>query len=124
MLNNDIIKARKKVGDLILKVLTCRLTVKNALLLFPKGVTDPSIKCAWHALCHFEADEDLRNNDILYKDEQDSYLEMLYNLLSIGEPIPQDILPDYKDYYEDANVPIDKGIKGFFQSILKFLNVK
>ena len=30
----------------------------------------------------------------------------------------------YKDFYEDANVPISKGIKGFFQSILRFLNAK
>lgn len=124
MLNKDIIKARKNVGILIMKVLTGQLYVKNALLLFPKGVSDPSIKCAWHAICHFEADEDLRKNDLLYREEQDNYLEMISNILCQGDPIPSDILADYKDYYEDANLPISKGIKGFFQSILKFLNVK
>lgn len=124
MLDKDIISARKKVGDLIIKVLTRSLSVKNALLLFPKGFTDASLKCAWHAICHFEADEDIRKNDLFYKEEQDNYLEMLSNILIQGEPIPQDILADYKDYYKDANVPIDKGLKGFFQSILRFLNVK
>ena len=63
-------------------------------------------------------------NDLFYKEEQDNYLEMLSSILSQGEPIPSDILADYKDYYQDANVPISSGIKGFFQSIFKFLNVK
>ncbi len=124
MLKKDIIEARKDVGRLIIKVLTGQLCVKNALLLFPKGINDPSIKCAWHAICHFEADEDLRRDDLLYRDEQDNYLEMLSNILCKGESIPSDILADYKDYYEDANLPISNGLKGFFQSILRFLNVK
>lgn len=124
MLNKDIINARKKVGDLIIKVLTQNMSVKNALLLFPRGFTDASLKCAWHAICHFEADEDLRQNDLLYKEEQDNYLEMLSNILILGESIPSDILADYKDFYDDANVPISKGVKGFIQSVLRLLNVK
>ena len=48
---------------------TC--SVREALLQFPKDTTDDSLVAVYHALIHYEADEDLRLRDALYKEEQD-----------------------------------------------------
>ena len=52
------IKNRKYVARLVYAVLTERKTAREAILLFPE-TKDKSIECAYHALVHFEADEDL-----------------------------------------------------------------
>ena len=65
---------RKFVGRLIFAVLTERKTVREALLLFPES-KDKNIECAYHALVHYEADADIRYQDIEYRDAQDDYLE-------------------------------------------------
>ena len=73
----DYSKDRQFVGNIIISVLTERISVKRGLLLFPKGCEDPSIHAAWHALCHYEADEDIRAKDIDYNNQQIELLEMI-----------------------------------------------
>ena len=65
------------VSRLILNVLCGYMSVKDALLKFPKDVEDESIIAAWHALSHYEADEDLRMENPDYKAEQDDYMEFI-----------------------------------------------
>ena len=68
---------RKKVGEILKRVRLGELKVKDALLLFPDTTDDKSIMASYHALVHYEADEDLRHRDQLYREEQDDYIEFL-----------------------------------------------
>ena len=60
------INNRKFVGRLIFAVLTERKNVREAIKLFPES-KDRNIECAYHALVHYAADEEMRYLDIEYK---------------------------------------------------------
>jgi hypothetical protein len=115
--------ARQLVAALIRQVLVCSITSREAVLQFPKDTTDKSIEAAYHALVHFEADEDLRHRDVLYKEEQNDYLEFISHILERGEDLPDNIIKSYEKYYEGANIPAEKGARGFWKSFMKFLNI-
>lgn len=114
---------RKLVGELLMKVRLGELHVRDALLLFPDETTDKSIMASYHALVHYEADEDLRKRDSLYKDEQDDYLEFLSFTMEKGEDLPENIIKSYEKYYKSANIPHSKDTKGFLESFFRFLNI-
>jgi len=123
MAKQDYNDERKQVSRLIYMVLTESLPVKNAILKFPKDINDPSITAAYHALIHFEADEDMRRRDLLYKDEQDEYLEFIAQIFQTGGTLPQNIIKSYDKYYKNTNTPYSNGMKGLIKSLCKFLNV-
>lgn len=104
-------------------VLTESLSVKDALLKFPKDVDDSSIKASYHALVHFEADEVMRRQDLSYREEQDDYLEFIAQILHTGKPLPQNIIKSYDKYYKNINTPHSNSMKGLIKSLCKFLNV-
>jgi hypothetical protein len=104
-------------------VLTGDLHVKDALLNYPKDVSDSSLKAAYHALVHFEADEDLRKFDINYRDEQNEYLEFIAQLFQKGEDLPKNIIKSYDKYYKNFKTPYSKTLKGLIKSLCRFLNV-
>lgn len=106
-----------------MKVRLGELHVKEALLMFPDVTDDKSIMASYHALVHYEADEDLRNRDALYKEEQDDYLEFLSFIMEQGEDLPDNIIKSYEKYYEGANIPHTKDTKGFLESFFRFLNI-
>ena len=56
-------EARMLVSELIRKVLIGELTVRDAIVNFPANTNDKSIDAAFHALVHYEADEDYRKRD-------------------------------------------------------------
>lgn len=114
---------RKVVADLLRGVRLGSRRVREALLAFPNVTDDKSIMAAYHALVHYEADEDLRNRDALYKEEQDDYIEFLSHILERGEDLPENIIRNYEQYYESANIPKSNDIKGFWQRFFRFLNV-
>lgn len=118
----DNLNDRKFVGRLIYAVLTERKTVREAILLFP-DTKDKNIECAYHALVHYEADEDLRYKDFEYREEQDDYLEFIAQTLSQGKDLPKNIVADYEDYYKGISHPWKTGIKGFFKEFLRFVNM-
>lgn len=125
MTNDDKISDRKFVSRLIYSVLSNRLCVREAILRFPKDrKKDKSIKVAYHALVHREADELLRAKDIEYKEEQDEYLEFLAETLQKGEDVPKNIVLEYELFYKD-NEPLkySDGLKDIFNNLCKFLNV-
>lgn len=118
------VKNRQIVSELIIKVITEQISVSNALLKFPRDKFDKTIECAWHALIHYEADEDLRAKDIDFREEQDEFLYFLSTLLKEGKDLPINILKDYKKFHGGAPMPVDE--KSFWSKILKlfrFINV-
>ncbi len=119
-----VFEDRVLVADLIRQVLISRMCVREAVLNFPRDTQDKSIHAAYHALVHYEADEELRKRDNLYREEQDDYLEFLSSILERGENLPENIIKNYEKYYESANIPHEKNTKGFLKGFLKFLNVK
>lgn len=117
------IEERKSVSRLIYMVLTETLTVREAILKFPKDVNDSTVKAAYHALVHMESDEDYRRANLEYKDEQDDYLEFIAQILQNGGALPKNIIESYNKYYKDANTPHSESMKGLIKSLCKFLNV-
>lgn len=123
MVKKVYIEERKEVSRLIYRVLAETLCVRESILHFPKDVNDPSLQAAYHALVHFEADEDLRRRDLVYKDEQDDYLEMIAETLQKGDNLPQNVITSYDKYYKNSSTPRSKGAMGLIKSLCKFLNV-
>ena len=117
------LEERKYVAQLIRYVLIKNITVREALLNYPPGTTDSSLIAAYHALIHYEAYEDLRLRDPLYKEEQDDYLELLAQILEKGEDLPDNIIKGYKKYYKGANIPNGMDARGIIKSFLRFLNI-
>lgn len=123
MLNNDYKEERKNIAQLIYMVLAETLHVREALLKFPNDMSDSTIKTAYHALVHFEADEDYRKKDLEYKEEQDDYLEFIAQTLEKGDDLPENIIRSYKKYYKSIDIPHTGKFKGILKSLCKFLNV-
>ena len=117
----DIKTIRKKVSKLYIAVLTKRLPVRDALAKFPRDCDDKTIIAAWHALCHLEADEELRLKDKMYEKEQDEYIEYIAYTLEKGEELPSNIIDAYSPYYTDALMPAGKSVKGVLNKLKKFL---
>ena len=115
---------RELVANLIRQVLISRVCVREAVLQFPRDTEDKSIQAAYHALVHYEADEDLRLKDEIYREEQDDYLEYISQTLECGEDLPDNIIKNYEKYYECANILHEDNPKGFLHSFFRFLNVR
>jgi len=115
---------RKKAGELIKCVLAKRMLVRQALLAYPKDVLDKSVQASWHALCHYEADSELRLKDAEYAEEQDYFLSEIANTLLRGEELPFNIIDAYKQYYDLPLTPHRDGLWGFLSGLRNFLNVK
>lgn len=114
---------RKYAAVLIFKVLAKSLLVREALLHFPKNTEDKSVFCAYHALIHLEADEDLRMNDKEYAKEQDKYLETIALILYDSKPLPLNIINEYNKYYKEAPPIFSNDKKGIIKSLFRFLNI-
>ena len=112
---------RKFVGRLVYSVLTSRRSVREAIALFPDSM-DKNIECAYHALVHYEADEDMRYKDIEYREEQDDYLEFIAQNLVEGKELPRNIIADYEEYYKGVAKPWATGFKGFLKEFFRFIN--
>ena len=118
------IQNRKLVAVMIRKVLIGALTVGAAVKSYPFDSGDKSLEAAYHALVHYEADEDLRRRDILYREEQDEYLEMIAFTLEKGESLPDNIIRNYELYYPESNIPHKHDKQGALKSFLRFLNIR
>ncbi|MBQ4123301.1 hypothetical protein IJD44_06235 [bacterium] len=118
----DYTNFRKQVSELYIAVLTKNLSVREALSSFPQDCEDKTIIAAWHALCHLEADEDLRAKDEMYKKEQDEYINFIAYTLDKGEELPENIVNSYLPYHENALVANSTKIKGILQNLKKFLS--
>ncbi len=120
-MDNKIYEDRLKASELLRFVRLGQISVRNALLRYPRDTKDESLIAAYHALIHYEADEDIRARDALFKEEQDDYLEFLSFTLSKGEDLPENIINNYKQYYDSAPILHEK--KGLFKSFWRNLNI-
>lgn len=116
------IQNRKYTGRLVYAVLTERKSVREALILFPDS-KDKSIECAYHALVHFEADQDIRYKDFEYREEQNDYLEFIAETLCQGKSLPRNIIADYEPYYKGISHRWKNGLHGFLKEFLRFINI-
>lgn len=123
MFKNKYEEERKNVSRLIYMVLADVLHVREAILKFPKDINDASIKTAYHALIHLEADEEYRRTDLDYKDEQDDYLEFIAQTLQDGNNLPKNIIKSYDKYYKNIDTPRSESMEGLIKSLCRFLNV-
>lgn len=120
----DYTKPRQYVGEIIIAVLTERICVREALLRFPKSaLKDPSVQAAWHALCHYESDEDIKSKDHEYIKEQVSLLEMIAFEFKDGHDLPVNIIEGYKEFYDEALIAPEKGVEGLAARILRFIHI-
>lgn len=123
MINKKHKEERKIVSRLIYMVLADVLNVREAILKFPKDSSDATVRTAYHALVHREADEDYRKTDLDYKDEQDDYLEFIAQTLKEGNALPKNIIKSYDKYYKNVTTPHSESMKGLLKSLCRFLNV-
>ena len=113
---------RKFVSRLIYSVLTERLNVRDAIKNFPDS-NDKHLICAYHALVHYAADEDLRYKDIEYREAQDEYLEYIAQTLAQGNPLPENIVQEYSPYYKGISHKWTDGLKGFWKEFMRYINI-
>ncbi|MCD7878879.1 MAG: hypothetical protein LUG16_02970 [Candidatus Gastranaerophilales bacterium] len=117
----DYKSLRKKVSVLFYSVLNKKISVNDALIKFPMDCEDKTITAAWHALCHFEADEEIRLKDSLYAQEQNKYLEYIAETLNNGNALPKNIINAYIPYHNEALIPNGSNLKGIIHKLKKFL---
>ena len=115
---------RKYVAGLLRFVRIGQLSVRQAMLNYPKDTQDTSLIAAYHALIHYDADEDLRLKDPAYKQEQDDYIEFLSQTLESGQDLPRNIIENYNLYYDSAPILHKDNIFGFLKGFFKNLNIK
>ena len=113
---------RKFVGRLIYAVLADAKNVREAIKVFPE-TKDRSIECAYHALVHYSADEEMRYKDIEYREAQDDYLEFIAETLSAGKTLPKNIIDEYKPYYKGTSSVWIDGLNGFMKEFKRFINI-
>ena len=121
-MDNNTFNNRRFVGRLIYAVLTEQKSVREAISLFP-DTKDKDIECAYHALVHYAADEDIRYKDFEYREEQDDYLEFIAQTLVNGKNLPKNIVADYEEYYHGISHKWQDGFKGFLKELLRFINL-
>ena len=114
-------KAREATGKILFSVISGALTTFEAIKYFPKNVEDTSVKIAWHALLHYDADEDIRIKNADYAQEQIAYLELLAKTLSTGASLPPNILDEYESLYIDTVLPKKYDFKGYLKAFFRFL---
>ena len=120
---SDFISDRKTVANILRSVRIKRCSVREAMLAYPKDTKDESLIAAYHALVHYEADEDIRARDAMYRQEQDDYIEFLADVLDSGENLPQNIIDNYKQYYDTAPILHQDNSQGFMKSFWKSINL-
>lgn len=116
---NNKMSFRQEAAELIIKCLTEQITIQEAIKTFPRDEKDESLECAFHALLHYEADEDYRRQDPDYADAQVDHLENIANLFKNNESLPLNIIQEYREYYEESPFVSKKGFKQLLKRIFR-----
>lgn len=119
----EIAVLRKEVSNTLFDVLSGRRTVLDAVLKFPKNTIDESVNVCFHILVHLEADEDIRANDPLYREEQDEFILHIAELLQKGENIPINIIKEYNGFYKETLVYPEINKETVIARLKKFINI-
>ena len=119
-----IYENRLFVASLIEDVLSEKISVLDALSKFPKDKNDINIKCAFDALMHREADEDLRRKIRDYAITQDEFLEDLAYILKENQKLPKNIVDEYLKYHNEdlvgENLTFIKSVLKNFKRMINF----
>ena len=118
-----IYQNRLLVADLINDVLVGKISVLKALESFPLDKEDINLKCAFDALMHREADEDLRLKEPDYAQVQDDFLHDLSLILKENQRLPQNIIDEYEKYHKDNLIgEWDKPLKSILKNFKRMIN--
>ena len=115
----DYTLERKQVAEIIMDVLVGKITVREGILRFPKNCEDDCLSVAWHALVHFEADEDIAAKDDVFRDVQVDFLEGLYNILVEGHDLPKNLIAGYNKYHSGVDTCQCSGREYFWHEMKK-----
>lgn len=118
----NILQARKKAAELLIGVLRQTINFREAVKTFPQQEGDESLKCAFHILLYYDADEEYREANPDYANEQNEYIEYISDILSHGEDIPANIILEYKKYYDTVPTIYQKGIMYAIKSLFRFIS--
>ena len=121
--STEILELRRKTAKLLVDVVLGKITVLSALKSFPKNSSDPSVNTCFHILVHYEADEDLRNHDILYKDTQDEFIVNVAETLLKGDELPANIIEEYKEFYESDLIYKTDTKDNVLKKLRRFINL-
>lgn len=110
---------RQEASELIIQVLAEKMNIQQAIKAFPRDENDDSLMCAFHALLHYEADDEIRKDDPEYAEEQLDHMENIAMLLKNNEPLPINVIEDYKNYYEEAPFASKKGFKQLIKRLFR-----
>lgn len=122
-MQKDFKKDRQLVAKLIYDVLLNKISVVNALTIFPKNVEDINIKCAFDALVHRESDEELRLNTPNFAQVQDEYLQEIADILNKNQELPRNIIDEYLKYHADNLISdFDNSFLNILKKIRKMIN--
>jgi len=91
MNTNNLVEVRKSAANILKKMLDRKLIPKEAKDKWPSYKKDKILDIAFHALDHFEADEDIRLKDKKYAKWQTEQIQKIILCLETGEPIEKDI---------------------------------
>ena len=121
--NLKIYQNRLLVADLIFQVVSGKISVNEALNLFPKEKDDINLKCAFDALMHREADEDYRKKIRDYAQVQDDFLIDMANILKENERLPENIIAQYQKFHsENLMGEWDKTLKSILKNFKRMIN--
>ena len=122
--NNDILlkKARENTGKLLYMLIEGSISAFEATKYFPKNVDDISLKIAWHAMLHYDADEEIRIKNPDYAQEQILHIENLAKILSKGDELPQNMLDDYEEIYKTTVLPKNYNWLGKLKAFFRLIN--
>jgi hypothetical protein len=105
----DLASLQQQAARLLLAVLEETLTPRQALARWPvlHEADDASVWAAYHALWHFEADEDVHKTEPYYCDLQLALLRHMAENLASGTAFPAHILAGYAGH--PHVMPYDEG---------------
>lgn len=112
---------REIVSELIIKLLAEKITLKEFVQEFPAYNTDESLECAYHAVLHYDSDDEYRKNDIEYATEQINHLKHIADLLENNESLPVNMIEEYRQYYEKVPILSPKGFKNILKNLFKMI---
>ena len=121
--SQDVVELRKKTAKLLIDVVLGKISVLQALKSFPDNSSDLSVNTCFHILVHYEADEELRSKDKLYKETQDEFVVSVAETLLKGESLPVNIIDEYKVFYESDLIYKKNSKENIIKRLRRIINL-
>ncbi len=121
--SQGVVELRKKTAKLLIDVVLGKISVLQALKSFPDNSSDLSVNTCFHILVHYEADEELRSKDKLYKETQDEFVVSVAETLLKGESLPVNIIDEYKVFYESDLIYKKNSKENIIKRLRRIINL-